>query len=71
MPARETDNDRVTRFTNRPVVFGRGRRRPGIGAVTPIANRNSFRIGDLGVLCTAQSRPQDQRLKGISTAPMR
>ena len=38
---------------------------PAIGAVTPIANRNSFRIGDAGVLCTAQSRPQDQRLKGI------
>ncbi len=38
---------------------------PAIGAVTPIANRNSFRIGDSGVLCTAQSKPQDQRLKGI------
>ena len=38
---------------------------PAWGAVTPIANRNSFRIGDAGVLCTAQSRPQDKRLTGI------
>ncbi|QIK97063.1 CHAT domain-containing protein [Sphingomonas sp. HDW15A] len=36
-----------------------------MGAVTPIANRNSFRIGDSGVMCTAQSRPQDTRLTGI------
>src|SRR5688500_8854397 len=31
----------------------------------PIANRNSFRLGDAGVNCTAQVRPQDQRLTGI------
>ena len=38
---------------------------PAWGQVTPIANRNSFRIGDSGVMCTAQSRPQDARLTGI------
>ena len=38
---------------------------PALGQVTPIANRNSFRLGDAGVMCTAQSRPQDARLTGI------
>jgi len=37
-----------------------------IGAsVTPIANRTSFRLGDAGVMCTAQSRATDTRLTGI------
>ena len=31
----------------------------------PIANRTSFRLGDSGVLCTAQSRATDVRLNGI------
>ena len=38
---------------------------PAFSAVTPISNRGGFRIGDAGVLCTAQSRPQDVRLKGV------
>ncbi|MEO7410956.1 MAG: CHAT domain-containing protein, partial [Sphingomicrobium sp.] len=37
-----------------------------IGAAPlPIANRTSFRLGDAGVLCTAQSRATDTRLTGI------
>ncbi len=37
-----------------------------IGATTlPIANRTSFRLGDSGVMCTAQSRATDTRLTGI------
>ena len=37
-----------------------------IGAsVVPIANRTSFRLGDAGVMCTAQSRATDVRLSGI------
>ncbi len=31
----------------------------------PISTRNSFRLGDAGVLCTAQSKPTDARLKGM------
>ncbi|MES2902713.1 MAG: CHAT domain-containing protein [Pseudomonadota bacterium] len=31
----------------------------------PIANRTSFRLGDAGVMCTAQSRATDTRLTGI------
>jgi CHAT domain-containing protein len=39
---------------------------PAIGAsVVPIANRTSFRLGDAGVMCTAQSRATDTRLSGI------
>ena len=37
-----------------------------IGAASlPIANRTSFRLGDAGVMCTAQSRATDPRLTGI------
>jgi hypothetical protein len=35
------------------------------GGVLPIANRTSFRLGDAGVTCTAQSRATDIRLTGI------
>ena len=57
---------RVTRFAKIALlVSAAASAMPALAAVTPIANRNSFRIGDAGVLCTAQSRPQDQRLKGI------
>lgn len=39
---------------------------PAIAAnVVPIANRTSFRLGDAGVMCTAQSRATDTRLTGI------
>ena len=39
---------------------------PAIGANgLPIANRTSFRLGDAGVMCTAQSRATDTRLTGI------
>ncbi|MCY7279972.1 MAG: CHAT domain-containing protein [Sphingomonas bacterium] len=39
---------------------------PAIGAtILPIANRTSFRLGDAGVMCTAQSRATDTRLTGI------
>ena len=31
----------------------------------PLSVRNSFRIGDAGVLCTAQNAPADPRLQGI------
>ena len=31
----------------------------------PLSTRNSFRLGDEGVLCTAQVKPTDQRLTGI------
>ena len=31
----------------------------------PLSARNSFRIGDAGVLCTAQNSPADQRLQGM------
>ena len=31
----------------------------------PISARNSFRLGDAGVLCTAQVKPTDERLKGM------
>ncbi|WP_375290286.1 CHAT domain-containing protein [Qipengyuania sp.] len=32
---------------------------------TPLSIRNSFRIGDAGVLCTAQNSPGDRRLKNM------
>ncbi|MEO8618112.1 MAG: CHAT domain-containing protein [Sphingomicrobium sp.] len=38
---------------------------PAWSAETPIGNRNSFRVGDAGVMCSAQSRPADVRLAGI------
>jgi CHAT domain-containing protein/tetratricopeptide (TPR) repeat protein len=38
---------------------------PALAAEPPISNRNSFRIGDAGVMCSAQSRPADARLAGI------
>jgi CHAT domain-containing protein/tetratricopeptide (TPR) repeat protein len=38
---------------------------PAFGAPLPIANRTSFRLGDAGVMCTAQSRATDSRLTGI------
>ena len=39
---------------------------PAIGASDmPIANRTAFRLGDAGVMCTAQSRATDTRLTGI------
>jgi CHAT domain-containing protein len=31
----------------------------------PLSYRDSFRLGDAGVLCTAQSKPTDARLSGI------
>jgi len=31
----------------------------------PLSTRNSFRLGDAGVLCTAQTKPTDKRLTGI------
>ncbi|HEX2624507.1 MAG TPA: CHAT domain-containing protein, partial [Sphingomicrobium sp.] len=31
----------------------------------PISTRTSFRLGDAGVLCTAQNKPTDARLKGM------
>ena len=31
----------------------------------PLSYRNAFRLGDAGVLCTAQSKPTDPRLAGI------
>ena len=31
----------------------------------PISARNSFRLGDAGVLCTAQVKPTDERLKAM------
>jgi CHAT domain-containing protein/tetratricopeptide (TPR) repeat protein len=38
---------------------------PVWSAETPISNRNAFRIGDSGVLCSAQSQPTDKRLSGL------
>ncbi|MEO7504483.1 MAG: CHAT domain-containing protein [Sphingomicrobium sp.] len=41
---------------------------PAVAGTTlnqPISTRNSFRLGDAGVLCTAQSKPTDPRLKGM------
>jgi CHAT domain-containing protein len=35
------------------------------GASEPLSIKPSFRIGDAGVLCTAQVRPTDQRLTGL------
>ena len=34
-------------------------------AATPLSVRSSFRLGDAGVLCTAQVRPTDPRLTGM------
>ncbi len=38
---------------------------PAWSAEAPISYRNSFRIGDAGVVCSAQTRPADDRLAGI------
>ena len=39
---------------------------PGVAhAESPLSVRSSFRLGDAGVLCTAQVRPTDPRLTGI------
>ena len=38
---------------------------PAIAADTPLSIKPSFRIGDAGVLCTAQARPTDPRLRGM------
>ena len=32
---------------------------------TPLSTRDSFRLGDAGVLCTAQTKPTDNRLSGM------
>ena len=34
-------------------------------AESPLSVRSSFRLGDSGVLCSAQVRPTDPRLNGI------
>ena len=31
----------------------------------PLSTRDSFRLGDAGVLCTAQAKPTDERLRGM------
>jgi CHAT domain-containing protein len=36
-----------------------------VAAEVPLSTRNSFRLGDSGVLCTAQVKPTDKRLTGI------
>lgn len=38
---------------------------PAAASEPPLSIKPSFRIGDAGVLCTAQVRPTDQRLSGI------
>ncbi|HET9336046.1 MAG TPA: CHAT domain-containing protein [Sphingomicrobium sp.] len=38
---------------------------PAAAAETPLSVKSSFRLGDAGVLCTAQVRPTDQRLSGV------
>lgn len=38
---------------------------PTAAREVPLSVRNSFRIGDAGVLCTAQNAPADPRLEGI------
>ena len=35
------------------------------GLSTPLSTRDSFRLGDAGVLCTAQAKPTDKRLSGM------
>ena len=35
------------------------------GLSTPLSTRDSFRLGDAGVLCTAQTKPTDPRLSGM------
>ena len=36
-----------------------------LAAAPPLSTRASFRLGDAGVLCTAQIKPTDSRLQGI------
>ena len=40
---------------------------PALGetADMPLSTRDSFRLGDAGVLCTAQAKPTDERLRGM------
>jgi CHAT domain-containing protein len=38
---------------------------PALAAEPPLSIRSSFRLGDAGVLCTAQIRPSDPRLAGM------
>ena len=38
---------------------------PAAARELPLSVRNSFRLGDAGVLCTAQNAPADPRLEGI------
>jgi CHAT domain-containing protein len=38
---------------------------PATAAETPLSVKSSFRLGDAGVLCTAQVRPTDTRLSGV------
>ena len=40
-------------------------RKPAHADTAPLSVRPSFRLGDAGVLCTAQIKPTDPRLKGI------
>ena len=59
---------RITAVTSRLLLLGTAiaSTSAAIGApVLPIANRSSFRLGDAGVMCTAQSRATDPRLTGI------
>ena len=59
---------RITAATTRLLLLSSalGWAAPAVAATAlPIANRTSFRLGDAGVMCTAQSRATDPRLKGI------
>ncbi|WP_309601557.1 CHAT domain-containing protein [Sphingomonas sp.] len=59
---------RITAVTSRLLLLGTAiaSTSAAIGApALPIANRSSFRLGDAGVMCTAQSRATDPRLTGI------
>ena len=59
---------RITAVTSRLLLLGTAiaSTSAAIGApVLQIANRSSFRLGDAGVMCTAQSRATDPRLTGI------
>lgn len=38
---------------------------PAVAGPSPLAIRNSFRVGDAGVTCTAQNAPGDARLGGM------
>ena len=50
----------------RTMLFAGAMLAPAIAqAETPLSVRTSFRLGDAGVLCSAQVRPTDARLSGI------